>query len=245
MPPTKDKSLDELLDTSKPILRKHQREEWQREIDQTNKFLAREKQNPNSPVQASGRIFVQNESRKKLLASQSPRPLSGEEKDRVAALERQMLSEIQEGMPTQVEQRRNVPGVQYKIRQWHNANKGKVLKWKRCRILLNPDSDDRELTNVERYRPVGAMGALTTDAAIPGLFSLSPQAKEHYDEINWQDGGQNKQELEAAGVAVRSVSRPTRLTDTSHLEVHETPDAVIVTPDPVIKRGRGRPRKTA
>ena len=64
--------------------------------------------------------------------------------------------------------------------------KPKILEWKRCQILLNPDSDDPNLANTDRIRPelttAGTSGFMV-NARIPGHLAMSRQAK-----ANWPLG---------------------------------------------------------
>jgi hypothetical protein len=52
--------------------------------------------------------------------------------------------------------------------------------WKNIKIQLNPDSQDRDLANIERYRPSGATDRLRTDAQIAGVMSYG-----NIPEENW------------------------------------------------------------
>lgn len=231
--PAADKPLTELLDSKTTFLRQHQRQEWEREIRHTDQLLAANASTEKKFLANATRIRQQNEARKKLLAAQTPRELRPEERDTVAKLNRELLADVREGMVTQVEQRRGGPGIVDRIRRWHAAKKAKALLWKKTQILLHPDSTDRDLCNLERFRPTGAMSALTTDADIPGQFTLSPLAKAHYDEIDWSSpevAAEVERQIAAGKLRIRHV----RAADIARrvegdVEVKESPDAVAVT----------------
>ena len=123
----------------------------------------------------------------RLLEEQSPLPITPAVKDAVSKRERELRAEIVEGMPDRETYRRNPPGAEFSHRTWHNANKSKILEWKNLRIQLEPESDDRDLANIELYRPALAPGLSTStfmpQAQIPGHHAMTPLAKE-----NWPEG---------------------------------------------------------
>lgn len=186
----KEKSLDELLSPGTTFLRPHQRTEWQREITHTDQLLERNAQSEKKFLQNAVRIRQQNERMKKGLADQTPRLISGEERDRLVALRGVLLERVQKGAPTRQEQYakpNQVPvELKDKIRRWHTGAKSDLLKLKKIDLLLNPDSDDRNLTHTDKYLPNERQrDAYRSDRY--GGFSLSPLAKANYDAINWDD----------------------------------------------------------
>ena len=121
-----------------------------------------------------------------------PTDLSGETKD---ALYRRLKEEealYKPGFLTWVEMRRNgVGAVDKNIRHQKKiidgmTNKDRGLFIKNLRILLNPDSEDQDLCNLEDLRDSGERidGAATYDpnAQIAGVFAMTPAAKANFDE---------------------------------------------------------------
>lgn len=85
---------------------------------------------------------------------------------------------IEDGMPTRMEMRANMPGAVGKLRRWERRNKTKLQEWKYHQLRLNPGSDDPDVANFERFRPSGGSGELSRDnAQIEGQnFFFGPNA---------------------------------------------------------------------
>jgi len=84
-------------------------------------------------------------------------------------------------MPSREDLRHGPPGAADHQRKWEKQNKPIILHWKRSQLLLHPDSPERDLCNVERFRPSnGQTRNLYPDGQIPGQFALSAQAKENF-----------------------------------------------------------------
>lgn len=252
----KERTVEELL--RGPLLRKHQRVEWAREIADTDRSLDLEARSSHKSFQNPGRIRFQNEQRKKLLAQQSPRPLTPEEHDKLQKEERVLLADIREGMVSKSEQRRspaNEPGLRQRIRRWHDAKKAKIVRWKNARILLEPDSDDADLCNLERYRPEGALEAATLNAAVPGYMGFSDIADQYettFGTGSWRDRETQEefaQRMAALGVTVTFGKASEIRARASVVDVQEGEHATVMTVLPpgghLSKRKRGRPTKTA
>lgn len=161
------------------------RAERQREIDETDAVLrdpalAKQLSNP-------GQLAKQTKERKQTLEAQTPPALKPAVLDKVARLNKAALAYAREGMLSRTDLRANPPGASDQLRNWEKAKKKAVLAWKRTQVLLHPESEDRDLANLERYRPVRQTRDLMGEADIPGVFTLSPQAKENFDAINWGD----------------------------------------------------------
>lgn len=194
----KEKSLDDLLSPQTTLLRPHQRKEWEREIQHTDQLLAQNAASEKKFLQNAVRIRQQNEQRKAQLATQTPRPLTGAERDRLVSLRPTLLARVQDGAPTRQEQyaKPNAVPVDLKdrIRRWHTRSKADLLQLKKVDQLLNPDSDDRNLTHTDKYLPdEGPRTGYRSDRY--GAFSLSPLAKINFDEIDWT--GPEGQEVNA------------------------------------------------
>ncbi len=115
----------------------------------------------------------------KTLEANAPEPLPGEEKDRLAKMELELREKITHGMPTEEEMRKNPAGMVDRHRRWEKQNKRDILTWKNIRRQLEPDSDDPDLANLERYRPAGVMDRLVANAQISGAMNYRdiPQAQ--------------------------------------------------------------------
>ena len=72
---------------------------------------------------------------------------------------------VDDGMPTRMEMRANMPGAVGKLRRWERRNKDKLLEWKYHTLRLNVGSDDPDVANFERFRPSGGSGELSRDNA--------------------------------------------------------------------------------
>lgn len=256
MPVVKERSVDELL--KGPLLRKHQQEAWRKEIEHTDRLLAREEASSLKSLTNPARIRLQNERRKRLLAEQSPRPLSGEEKDQVSTLSKRLLADIKEGMVSKAEQRRNPAqeiGLRHRIDQWHRAKKDNVVRWKHAQILLNPDSTDPDLCNIEKYRPEGPLEAML-NAQIPGYMGFdTPHMKERWEEIfhaDWRDQETQEQfikRMAEMGITVNFAKASGMRPKATVIDQRDGEDATVMTvmpPGAPKKKGgwpKGRTRK--
>lgn len=178
-------------------LRTHQRTERRREIESLDNAL----RDPSlkKTIANPGRLAQQNQQRKKTLEQQSPPPLTATQRGKIATLNALALASAKEGMVSQEEMRHKPPGASDRHRAYEKAKKGDILLWKRSQILLNPDSDDRDLCNLEKFRPSRPTVDLLANAQLPAVHTMSPQAKE-----NWPLGEagfteEERAELEAKG----------------------------------------------
>jgi hypothetical protein len=113
-----------------------------------------------------------------------PTDLSGETKDALETRRKYLEEKITNKMPPREVMRRNPPGAVDWSRNWEAANKDYVLEWKNIKRVQNPDSDARDLANIEVLRPSIMRPGETTfmaDAQIPGHFAFSNVPAE-----NWQ-----------------------------------------------------------
>jgi hypothetical protein len=103
----------------------------------------------------------------KQIETQSPPKLSPEDRDAAARELGEVTDRIREGMPTAEEMRKMPPGAIGKHRSWESRHKDDVLRYKRLQIMLNPESTDPDLCNIEKLRP--RSNTLNLDnALIPG-----------------------------------------------------------------------------
>lgn len=108
---------------------------------------------------------------------QAAKPIPADQIDAAMKLEQTLRDGWLNGMPTQAEMRKNPPGAVDRHRHWEAKTKVLyVLPWKalRCRLHASGISeshlaDQRDISNIEMYRPKGGSGELPMDnAQIPG-----------------------------------------------------------------------------
>jgi hypothetical protein len=163
-----------MKDLKQNLLRYNQREELKHEIAEADKML------PFANQENKGVIIARRNKTQKQLDTQSPEQLTGKEKDTLNALEKKLRAKITHNMPTEEVMRKNPAGAVDWHQRWEKANKTAIKMWKNIRIQLNPDSSDRDLANLERYRPSGQTDRMRTDAQIPGLMSFGSIAPEDW-----------------------------------------------------------------
>ena len=165
-----------MQDLNKNLLRYHQREEMKAEIERADAMLA----GISKAGDDKGAIISSRNRTKKALEQQSPVPLTAKEKDKLFDLEKKLRNKISQGMPTEEHMRKNPPGAVDHHVKWQNANKKLIRMWKNVQIQLNPDSSDRDLANIERFRPSGQTDRMRTDAQIPGLMTYGNISDEQW-----------------------------------------------------------------
>ena len=156
------------------LLRKRERDEKLDEIKRQETLLNHPKIEDKTQVKKNMAHL------NKQLHDFSPEPLAPAEKDKLHNLEKQLAEKIREGMPTDETMRKNPVGAIDQHSAWEKAKKKLILAWKNVRIQLNPDSDDRDLANVERLRPSGQMDRLRTDAQISGHMTYGSVPEENW-----------------------------------------------------------------
>jgi len=85
---------------------------------------------------------------------QRPKEFKSSEIDKSSKECKEILKEVVAGMPSQEEMRKCPPGAVNKHRMWEKENKEKILKWKNLTLRLNVGSEDPDVANLEKYRPV-------------------------------------------------------------------------------------------
>lgn len=157
----------------KPLLRFHQREELKQEVDSIDEAL--HPQNPYSHLRKNSVDVAEAISRgkrlKKQLETYSPPQLDGRVKDKLAKRAKELEDKIVQGMPTHEEMRKNPAGMVGRHMKHEKANKKAILEWKNIQQMLEPDSNDPDLSNFERLRPSGEMDRFRGDAQINGHMS--------------------------------------------------------------------------
>lgn len=155
----------------KPLLRYHQRQEMQAEIEDIESSL-----HPmNQFKHRSGPDIAEARNRAKRLKQQlkdyGPPVLTGGAKDKLAKRAKELEDRILSGMPSHEEMRKNPAGMVGKHMRHEKGNKQDILEWKNIQIMLEPDSNDPDLSNFERLRQQGQMDRLRTDAQISGQMT--------------------------------------------------------------------------
>ena len=162
------------------LLKQPQIQELQEEKEQITQTLA-----PSNPfrnkISKPNLLHARARSIDKQLEEYAPELLPGEEKDKLAKLETDLRDAWMTGMPTEEEMRKNPAGMVDRHRKWEKANKGIIMKWKNVRRQLEPDSDDPDLANIERFRPNGVMDRLVSDAQISGAMNYRSVPQEKWD----------------------------------------------------------------
>lgn len=166
-------------ESTKPLLRPHQAEEMTEEKRRLEGMLSAP---PHiaSAIQDRGQIVRQLATISRNIKAQLPQAYTPLQLDEAHAREAELMAEIQAGMPTQEEMRRNPPGAVDKHRAWERRNKANILEWKNIRLRMQAsgmlDGDARGVANVEALRPRGLSQSLDmAGAQIPGRdFYLPP-----------------------------------------------------------------------
>lgn len=121
----------------------------------------------------------------KMLAEQSSKPVTDSRRDKVARLTKEAIEDYKAGMLPKSVMRRNPAGAVDQFLRKENSKQMKdaALTIKRAMRALEPDNDEPNYTNMERFRPEGTPGEVASfmaEAQIPGNFAMSPQAKENW-----------------------------------------------------------------
>ena len=120
---------------------------------------------------------------KQTIEQYAPKPFDTPlELDAAVKRERELREEITTGMLSIEEMRRNRQGTSDSVTRhmkWEKVNKAKIVEWKKLRARIEPDSDDPDWCNLERYRPEKPF-VYDSTAQIAGHHAMSPQAK-----ANW------------------------------------------------------------
>lgn len=167
----------------KPILRYHQREELKAEVEEIDNALS-----PENPFRHKSRtdvteVFNRGKRLKKQLQDFSPPEVSGSVKDKLVKEARAIEERILPGMPTHEEMRKNPAGMVGRHMRWEKANKKAILRWKNLQQMIEPDSNDPDLSNFERLRPSGEMDMFRANAQINGYMSYGRVPQENWDQV--------------------------------------------------------------
>lgn len=164
------------------LLRPHQRDEMLHEKSSLENKLK------NPYIQDKGVVSTQLRKLNKQLETQTPTPFKSDEIDAKVKREKELREDLLNGMPSQEEMRKAPPGAIGKHMTWEKTKKAKLMEWKEIQLRLNPESDDPDVANFERFRPVTS--SLNMDnAQIQGKqYYLPTEAyKQGYDQIQWSE----------------------------------------------------------
>jgi hypothetical protein len=132
-----------------------------------------------------GQAIKRYRSLDKMLGEQAPR--KSDQANEIKRLADEVCSQhIGPAMLPREVMRRNPTGaVGAFIRQEQGpATKRAIQQWKRAQWAIDPDTEDPDHSNVERFRPeIGPQSGASTfmaNAQIPGVFAMSPKAKENW-----------------------------------------------------------------
>jgi hypothetical protein len=163
-------------------LKPSQRAAIEQDYEAANEALTNPKMAPY--IQDKAALAKQARNLKRTLDEQAPRPYeTSEEKNAAAKRLREIEAQMQEGMPSKEEMRRNRTGegTVHKHMKWEKRNKPFILERKEILKRLEYDSDDPDLTSYERLRPERPF-VYDTTAQIAGHHAMSPQAKQNWPE---------------------------------------------------------------
>jgi hypothetical protein len=217
------KKLEQALsDQPANPLRNHQVQEFQGEAQRLQAFV-------NSPSYVSGDRGAATERYRavqKTLNDQAAKPVTGAKRDEVSKLAAEVLEQdIRPSLIPQEVMRRNPAGAvgEFMRRENSRTTQHAIQQWKRAQLAIEPDNEDPDLANVERFRPQvhvpGQSATFMANSQIPGHFAQSPAAKE-----NWPLGDPlvetplkqaQKREMSEAQKAGLAKARAARLAKTS------------------------------
>jgi hypothetical protein len=116
------------------------------------------------------------------LEENSPPAIDGSTRDALSKRHRELREKIRDtGMLTQEEMRRNPPGAVDRHRRWERANKDRILEYKNISRVLEPESDAKDLSSLEVFRPSRPM-VYNSNSQIAGHFAYSDVPQENWDQ---------------------------------------------------------------
>ena len=175
---------------------------------------------------------------KELQANTPPNDLSGETKDALYKLEKELIDKIQPGMLFQEEMRHAPVGAVDRNVKWMNRTKSYQLAYKNVRRLRHPDSEDADLANIEQLRPSmfakGQPSIFMPDGQIRGHMSYS-----HIPDQNWEEAGLPLVNPQSPLARMEREEQQTKRKDLIQVKTENKPLEVAIEN----KKKRGRPKK--
>ncbi len=158
-------------ESTTPLLKPNQVEDFRATEEQISSMLAAPPHVSNA-IENRGELQRQLKALRKQLETQSPRAYEPDVKDLAVTREEHLRDKILEGMPTQAEMRKSPVGAVDKHRAWESRIKPLLAEWKNIRKRLHADGslgslrDAADISNFERYRPVGGSQEMNMDNAL-------------------------------------------------------------------------------
>lgn len=123
-----------------------------------------------------------------LIESSPPTDLNGEQRDALYALKKDLKQQILDGMLSWEDMIRNSVGAVDHNVKWERKKKNAILAYKNVCRALEPNSNDKDLANIEIFRPrryaPGDPSIPMIDSEAPGHISYS-----HIPDENWTGAG--------------------------------------------------------
>ena len=141
-------------------------------------------ESPN--IQDKGAVRKRLASLEKDLNTQRPEPVTdGKVRDALDRREKELRGSITHGMLSAEEMRKCGPTAVDRHMRWERGNIDRIMEWKNIRRQLsadmsNPDTWDRDVANLEQYRPEGREQGIRLDSVVQGVHAMSPVAKENW-----------------------------------------------------------------
>jgi len=167
---------EKLKEFDKPTLRPDQIDSYERDLENL------EGAKHSKDIRHRGVLMQQLKKVQHDFVTQHParHQLTGQEKDELNTYANELQRQFTENMPSQEQLRKNGVGAVDHLMRWEKANKEKVLRWKNIKRALEPDNDDTDYTNIEKFRPQGQMDRLRTDAQIQGHMAYTNVPPENW-----------------------------------------------------------------
>jgi hypothetical protein len=147
--------------------------EQRKELESDKKYLEKQLHNPlvqDIPMVRKNLQRVEHD-----LDTQAPPELRGPELDKVVRREKELREKIVPNMLSQAEMRQAPAGSVGREIAFQKRFKPEIIEWKNCMRTIHRDSEDPDVANLERFRPVVSRGNLD-NAFIPG---------KNFDTIKW------------------------------------------------------------
>ena len=191
-------------------------------------------------VQDRGEIHRQLRGIKKNLEVGAPKEFKANEIDNAVNLSKALKEQILIGMPTQEEMRRAPPGAVSKHRAWEKRNKEAMLEWKYLQLRINAGTDDYDVANFEKYRPVGGAQQMNMDNSlvVKDHQYYIPNDAAHAVTMN-EEQGEALKELDPelySQMALLSAEKRAEILEVVN-KVIDDPEKAVIARKPQTKRG--------
>ena len=138
-------------------------------------------------VQERGNLVAHLKRIDRELETKAPPELTGEERDQKLRECQEIESRLVPNMPSDEEMRRNPPGVVGRHMRYEKLAKGRdhfpegdLSRWKDNQLALHKGSDDPDVANFERMRPLHSHQASMLGAQIPGKVFVGTNPTQAY-----------------------------------------------------------------